>query len=55
MKVAQHFSAGLAFLNTSVPAGTIEFRCRPPKNGPMSYFSIVPTGTDGLFPTLTQQ
>jgi hypothetical protein len=46
MKVAQHFSAGLAFFNPSVPVGTIEFRCRLPKNGPTSSLSFVPTGTD---------
>jgi hypothetical protein len=34
MKVAQHFSAGLAFLNASVPFGTAEFGGHPPKNGP---------------------
>ena len=50
MKVeAQYFSAGLAFFNASVPVGTIEFRCHPPKSEPTCYLSIVPTGTDRLF------
>jgi hypothetical protein len=49
MKVAQHFSAGLAFLNASVPGGTVEFRRDPPKNGPRCYLSIVPSGTDSEF------
>ena len=49
MKVAQHFSAGSAFFNASVPVGTIEFRCHPPKSGPTTYLSIVPTETDRLF------
>jgi hypothetical protein len=34
MMVAQHFGAGLAFFNASVPVGTIEFRCLPPRNVP---------------------
>jgi hypothetical protein len=54
MMVAQHFSAGLAFLNTSVPSGTIEFDCHPPENAPTCSLSIVPDGTDPSFPTLTQ-
>jgi hypothetical protein len=29
MKVAQHFSAGLAFLKARVPPGTIEYRFPP--------------------------
>ena len=49
MMVAQHFGAGLALFNASVPVGTIEFRCRSPKNGPTSYLSIVPTGTVVFF------
>jgi hypothetical protein len=32
MKVAQHFSAGLAFLNARVPPGTIEYGLAPPPN-----------------------
>jgi hypothetical protein len=55
MKVAQHFSAGLAFSNASIPIGTIEFRRLPAKNEQACYLSIVPAGTDCLFPTLTQQ
>jgi hypothetical protein len=50
MKVAQHFSAGLAFFNPSAPVGTMELRCREPKNGPTSYLSFVPTATNCLFP-----
>jgi hypothetical protein len=34
MKVAQHFSAGLAFFNAFVPAGTIEFGCHTPNKVP---------------------
>jgi hypothetical protein len=29
MKVAQHFSAGLGFLNAHVPPGTIEYGLEP--------------------------
>jgi len=43
------FGAGLAFFDTTVPVGTIDFRCRSPKNGPTSYLSIVPTGTVVFF------
>jgi hypothetical protein len=49
LKVAQHFSAGLAFFDTTVLVGPIDFRCRSPKNGPTSYLSIVPTGTVVFF------
>ena len=39
MIVAQHFSAGLAFSNASVPVGTIESRCHPPRVGRKRIFS----------------
>jgi hypothetical protein len=32
MKVAQHFSAGLAFLNARFPPGTIEYGLAPQPN-----------------------
>jgi hypothetical protein len=41
-KVAQHFSAGLAFFNVSVQIGTIELCSLSQKSGPTRYLSIVP-------------
>ena len=38
MKVAQHFSAGLASLNASVPEGTVEFRCHGQRTGRHALF-----------------
>jgi hypothetical protein len=51
MKVAQHFSAGLAFFNASVPPGTVDHAVMLPKSHSKGRAerSTVPGGTDALF------
>jgi hypothetical protein len=50
MKVAQHFSAGLAFLTRPSRQGRLMLAIRQ-GTGRDAIFSTVPVGTDPFFPT----